>query len=289
MQSNTEFTYSEGKKQKIKFTLFAPSGSGGGIISEILDDNRSQQGDTVNGNLRNEITNEYAGSKNCYRYHKYESHYMMNEFPEWNEDLILYGKDISPIKFYKHCKINSPVLYYIDVTGHEFLLKELVYMKKFVGGTTLAQGIGRHLQTTSARNIDYKRETSIVNDKDALTLFEHRINAISKKYFDGLLHPHSPIASAVMMNNHLDPSHITEVEFRRELVNTYRLVTHANPQHWKNLEEVSEYTKVHVIKYDDLLNGRDTDTKLDDHKDELKDYFDRNEELIESLHTSLTL
>lgn len=289
MAFNVEFTYSEGKKQKINFTLFAPSGSGGGIISEILDDNYSEQGDVVNDNLRNVNTNEYAGSKNCYRYRKWESHYMMNEFPEWNEDLILYGKEASPVKFYEHCSISSPVLYYIDVTGHEFLLKELVYMKKFVGGTTLAQGIARHLQATSSRNLDHERETSIMNDKDALPLFEHRINSISKKHFDGLLHPHSPIAAAVMMNNHLDPSHITEVEFRRELVNTYRLVTHANPQHWSNVEEASEYTKVHVIKYDDLLNGRDTDTKLDDHKDKLKDYFDRNEELIERLHTSLTI
>lgn len=289
MQSNTEFTYSKSDKKKINFTLFAPSGSGGGIISEILDNNPSQEGAVINDNLRNSRTNEYAGSSNCYRYHKWESHYMLNEFPEWNKDLILYGKDASPLKFYKYNDVVSPKLYYIDVTGHEFLLKELVYLKKFVGGTTLAQGIGRHLQAVSSRQIDHKRETSIVNDKDALTLFEHRINGISKEYFGGLLNPHSPIASAVMMNNHLDPSHITEIEFRRELINTYRLVTHANPQHWSNIEEVSEYTKVHVIKYDDLLNGRDTDTKLDDHKDELKEYFDRNEELIELLHTYLTL
>lgn len=288
MQSNTEFTYSEGKKQDINFTLFAPSGSGGAILSEILDDYQSADGERMYDNTRSVKTNEYAGSPNCYRYYKYESHYIMNEFPEWSEQTILYGKDSSPLKFYKNCKIKSPKLYYIDVTGHEYLLKELVFMKKFVGGSLLANGIGMHLRTISNKEIDYKSETTIAKDDVTLKLLEHRLERISAEY-GGILNIHSPVTQAVIINNNLDPSKITKHEIHTAMVSTYKMLTNAKPGHWTNTSEVEDYTDVHIIKYDDLINGRDTGTKLDDNKKQLKEYFERNEEILDELLSYLNI
>ena len=282
MQSNVEFTYSESEKQKINFTLFAPSGSGGAIISEILDEHRSEHGDRMTDNYRNVMTNEYAGSPNCYRYYDYDAHYVMNEFPEWNEKTILYGKDTSPLKFYKNCKIKSPKLYYIDVTGHETLLKELVFMKKFVGGSIFSNGIGRIFQTIAGHEFKLDDEAQILRDKNALSLFEHRLEKIAQEY-DNILNVYSPIVQNVLLKAKLNPTYVTKHEIQKNMVDTYKVITQVKPTHWTDVDEVKDYTDIHIIKYDDLLNGRDTDTKLDDHKDELKEYFERNSETLDRL------
>lgn len=274
--------------QSINFTLFAPSGSGGAIISEILDNNYSREGDIVTHNYRNTKTNEYAGSPNCYNYTKFDAHFIMNEFPDWNENTILYGKYESPLKFYENCDIVCPKLYYVDVTGHEEYIRELAFMKKSVGGHMFAEGVGRVFESVASKNFDYKSKTSILRDRDALTLFENKLQKISAEY-DGFLHIHSPIVLNVLSANQLDPSRISKHEIHQEMLSTYKRMFESPFGGWKNVDEVKDHTDIHIIKYDDLLNGRDTDTKLDDHKSELKDYFERNSEILDKLLSLLNL
>ena len=46
-------------------------------------------------------------------------------------------------------------------------------------------------------------------------------------------------------------------------------------------EPLKEYTNVHVIKYGDLMNGRDTGTAFDDHKKEIHTYFENNTRILD--------
>ena len=48
-----------------------------------------------------------------------------------------------------------------------------------------------------------------------------------------------------------------------------------------NVEPLKEYTNVHVIKYGDLMNGRDTGTAFDDYKKELHTYFENNTRILD--------
>lgn len=265
--------------QSINFTLFAPSGSGGAFISEILDDNHSQAGDRNFDNYRSVITNEYAGSKNLYMYLDYDSHFILNEFPEWNENTILYGKEHSPLKFFKNC-VKSPKMYYVDVTGYETLMKELVFLKKFVGNVFLAGGMGPHLRRISDKTLEGDKNTTLLNDNTTLKLLDHRLERISQEY-DGILHIHSPVMCQVMLESNMDPTKITKHEVQKQLIGTYKMLMRGFKNPWTNIEDVADYTEVLVIKYDDLVNGRDTGTKLDDHKNEMKSYFERNEEILE--------
>ena len=48
-----------------------------------------------------------------------------------------------------------------------------------------------------------------------------------------------------------------------------------------DVEPLKEYTNVHVVKYGDLMNGRDTGTAFDDYKKEIHTYFENNTRILD--------
>ena len=111
--------------QSINFTMLKPSGSGGEIFTELLDDNWSEDYTRLVDNYRNPKLNEYAGSPNAVRLEFIDLDY------EFNDNSILLGKYESPVEFFKS-KITCETTYIIDIEGHEELLKDLVFLKKLL-------------------------------------------------------------------------------------------------------------------------------------------------------------
>lgn len=279
--------------QSINFTLFAPSGSGGAFISELLDVSCSSEGTINQGNTRTKNVNEYAGSPNLYRYYDYYTHEVIQEFPEFTFDTILYGKRHSPLNWFKN-KVKCDKTYYIDTTGHETLMKDLVFVKKQIGSPILSDGMSNHLNRVCYKDIRQPVEESqrYANDADALKLLDYKLRRVCQSVIP-FMSENSFMATEILLRSKLDPVLIDEEIVKRTVTHYYK--NHINqksaPLWHPDDDETREHTCVELIKYDDLLNGRDTGTELDTKKNKKKlaEYFERNEEVLDIFYSSMNI
>ena len=279
--------------QSIKFTLFAPSGSGGGFISELLDNQTSNEGDVNQGNIRTSAVNEYAGSPNLYRYYDYYTHEVIQEFPDFTEDTILYGKRHSPLNWFKN-KVKSDTTYYVDTTGHEALMKDLVFVKKAIGSPILSDGLSNYLNRVCYKDIRQPVEEGLryANNADALKLLDYKVRRVCQQIIP-FMSENSFIASEALINSKLDPVMIDAELMKNFILEYYKRHINEKPAPlWHpDSDETREYTEIETIKYDDLLEGRDTGTELDtkENKKKLAEYFERNFDVLDTFYTSLNV
>ena len=258
--------------QLINFTMWSPSGGGGAFFSELLDNNYSKDFHLNYDNYRNPITNEFAGSPNTWRYENYELEKKHNTIPKFTEKSILLGKRYSPIDFFKY-EVKCPDTYIIDCKGHEEYVEDLIFVKKIIGGTThhtnpyfiidMMKDLKNH--QTKKEFISWKKYVQMIQE---ISPYINEWSIFAQKYF----------------TVPTDRYNWDKDEFLMSLKHEYDKKEYSpfiKGQEMIDVEPLKEYTNVHVIKYGDLMNGRDTGTAFDDYKKELHIYFQNNTRILD--------
>ena len=271
--------------QLINFTMWSPSGGGGAFFSELLDDNYSKDFHLNFVIYRIPITNEYAGSPNSYRYENYELEKQHNMIPKFTEKSILLGKRYSPLDYFKH-EVECPDTYVINCEGHEEYVEDLIFVKKMVGGTM------QHMSPYFIM-LTMRRKERIANEifKDVSSYDDSNSQMISWKKYTQMVESISPYLNAwstLSLKYFAYPTDRFDWdkdEFLMHLRHEYDLKKYSPFKYKKwdtiDTEPLKEYTNVHVIKYGDLMNGRDTGTAFDDHKKEIHTYFENNTRILD--------
>ena len=272
--------------QLINFTMWSPSGGGGAFFSELLDNNYSKDFHLNYDNYRNPTTNEFAGSPNSYRYENYELEKQHNMIPKFTEKSILLGKRYSPLDYFKH-EVKCPDTYVIDCKGHEEYVEDLVFVKKIVGGTMQHmtpyfimslmqrelenyQFIMREIGSYDKRNGELISWRKYVEMIKSISPYLNAWSIFCLKYFSLPMERFDWDKDEFLM--HLKQEHDMKMYSPFLKLNYYGMI---------DVEPLKEYTNVHVVKYGDLMNGKDTGTAFDDHKKEIHTYFENNTRILD--------
>lgn len=266
--------------------MWSPSGGGGAFFSELLDDNYSKDFHLNYDNYRNPITNEFAGSPNTWRYENYELEKQHNTIPKFTEKSILLGKRYSPLDYFKH-EVKCPDTYVIDCEGHEEYVEDLVFVKKIVGGTmqhmtpyfimSLMQRevenhkfIMREIESYDKRNSELISWRKYVEMVESISPYLNAWSIFCLKYFSLPMERFDWDKDEFLM--HLKQEYDMKMYSPFLKLNYYGMI---------DIEPLKEYTNVHVVKYGDLMNGKDTGTAFDDYKKELHTYFENNTRILD--------
>lgn len=276
--------------QSINFCLIAPSGSGGGIVSELLDyeyGNHHRENPWNKTNVYNPKTNEYAGSINSWIYFDYHFHKKHNDFPEWNEKTVLLGKNSSPIEFFRN-EITCPKTYWIDVEEHDDYTQDLKFVKKYVGCGGQMHSMYHFFFLW--QKADEKHREGLIKRGDEYQLnimvwdrFTKMVNSVSD-----IIDPMSHLAAQYFVQCG-DALEFDADHFREFLRNQYLDGGWANEHMYEPEKELSDFTEVIRISYNDILEGNNTNTNLDLYKKELSYYNLKNEELLDNFFRDIGL
>lgn len=267
---------------EINAWIHARSGAGGAFLSELYDQNWTEEGHWNFGNVRSSKTNEYAGSPNSFIIESIRRHHKFDFFPDWSKETILLGKWQNPITILE--QIDCPTFYYVSCDRSvQKYANELVFFKKFVG--TPASDLCNSMWLERMKEEAFQKKgwewmTTMV----ALQRFRDMMLSISDLLvFDSeIVYPYFLRYNSPYKNGN-DRDHF--LGYLRGHFYDHRWLKRWSDNMDKgcwmlsdNHSAVAALTRTEILDYKRLFNGQSTDTVFDNYSTELQEYHERNKE-----------
>lgn len=255
---------------KIRMGMCGVSGTSLMFLSELLDG--SGEWETNPGCVSSPKSNEYMGSPHlvyCEEGSEISSRY-------YNEKSIMFAKSyICRFLPYVEC----PEVYQIDISENEAYdyVFDLRFYKKYLNGDYAHPDIVKRIDESNLDLSDFpylsKYSSPVVHwvTNNVKPSHDYVREQYLRMYDNCQLYKGG-------INTVKDVKDLTNIDEVDKLDCSY------------DLEKMEKYTKVHVIRYEELfIKGIDTNTIFDEHKDEIKSYTNRNDVLLNSFFDCINI